>query len=73
MNSLFRQNLRVIIEETRKMWRVWWCYKILLLFWAIFPLLWVLPFVFQGKAFVGGLASSSFKNLTGPNSISPIS
>lgn len=65
MTRRLHNNLRVIAAEAVKMWRVWRTYKILIIFWGIFPLLWVLPFVFQGKALVGGLSSPSFKNLTG--------
>jgi len=45
--------------------KIWLCYPVLIGFWAVFPLLWVLPFIFQGLALVGGLSSLPFKNLTG--------
>ncbi len=66
-----KHNLRVIAQEAKKMWRIWWTYKILIVFWAIFPLLWVLPFVFQGRAMVGGLSSANFKILTGTEQYLP--
>jgi|UniRef100_A0A7C3YSJ8 ABC-2 type transport system permease protein len=59
------RNLRVIKAEIVKTAKIWLTYPIMLVFWGIFPLLWVLPFIFQGKAFVGGLSSESFKTLTG--------
>ncbi len=59
------RTLRVIKAEVIKTMKIWLTYPIMLLFWGIFPLMWVLPFIFQGKAFVGGLESESFKNLTG--------
>jgi ABC-2 type transport system permease protein len=34
-------------------------------FWAIFPMLWVMPYVFQGKALVGSMNSAAFEQLTG--------
>ncbi len=40
-------------------------YPIMLVFWFIAPLLWLLPYVFQGKALVGGMSSASFETLTG--------
>lgn len=69
--SWLTQNLRVIREEAIKMWKIWWTYKILIVFWGFFPLLWVLPFVFQGRALVGGMASASFKQLTGTEQYLP--
>ncbi|MEO0097967.1 MAG: ABC transporter permease [candidate division WOR-3 bacterium] len=59
------RNLRVIKAEVIKTIKIWFTYPIMLVFWGIFPLIWVLPFIFQGKAFVGSLTSESFKNLTG--------
>lgn len=57
--------MRVILAEIEKTMKIWLCYPLLIGFWAVFPLLWVSPFVFQGLALVGGLSSSPFKNLTG--------
>ncbi len=71
MTRRLHNNLRVIAAEAVKMWRVWRTYKILIVFWGIFPLLWVLPFVFQGRALVGGLASAHFKSLTGTEQYLP--
>ncbi|HID94857.1 MAG TPA: ABC transporter permease [Candidatus Latescibacteria bacterium] len=60
-----RNNLEVIVAEVKKTAKIWLCYPVMLIFWGIFPLLWVLPFVFQGIALTGGLTSVPFKNLTG--------
>lgn len=59
------KNFQVIAAEFKKTFKIWLSYPILLAFWGIFPLLWVLPFVFQGKALVGGFTSLPFQQLTG--------
>lgn len=41
------------------------------MFWAIFPVLWVIPFVFQGEALVGGLTSPQFGELAGTDRFIP--
>jgi len=60
-----RQELRVIGAEFLKTMKIWFSYPIMIVFWAIFPLLWVLPFVFQGRALVGSATSEAFRLLTG--------
>jgi hypothetical protein len=45
--------LRAIAAEFVKTMRIWFSYPIMMVFWAVFPLLWVLPYVFQGRALVG--------------------
>ncbi|MDZ7262143.1 MAG: ABC transporter permease [candidate division KSB1 bacterium] len=60
-----KTDLMIIWQEVKKTIKIWLAYSVMLAFWAIFPLLWVLPFVFQGKALVGGLTSLPFKDLTG--------
>lgn len=57
--------LRVALAEAGKTIRIWLSYPVMLGFWAVFPLLWVMPYVFQGKALVGKLSSESFEQLTG--------
>jgi len=52
--------LRVVWAEAMKTMRIWLSYPVFVAFWAVFPLLWVMPFVFQGKALVGGLRSEQF-------------
>lgn len=60
-----QNNLTVIWAEFKKSVKIWISYPIMLVFWAIAPFMWVLPFIFQGKALVGGLSSNAFKELTG--------
>lgn len=55
----------VIRAEVSKTFRIYFSYPIILVFWAIFPILWVFPFVFQGKALVGSQTSEAFRLLTG--------
>lgn len=57
--------LRVALAEAGKTIRIWLSYPVMFGFWAVFPLLWVMPYVFQGKALVGGMSSDSFEQLTG--------
>lgn len=56
---------RVVWAEFVKTISIWLSYPIMIVFWAIFPLLWVMPFVFQGKALVGSMSSPAFASLTG--------
>lgn len=56
---------RALGAEFNKTVRIWFSYPIMIVFWAIFPLIWVMPYVFQGKALVGGATSESFRQLTG--------
>ncbi|MCL6465313.1 MAG: ABC transporter permease [candidate division WOR-3 bacterium] len=57
--------LRALSAEFGKTVRIWLSYPIMIFFWAIFPLIWVMPYVFQGRALVGGATSESFRQLTG--------
>jgi len=57
--------LRALGAEFGKTVRIWLSYPIMIFFWAIFPLIWVMPYVFQGRALVGGATSESFRQLTG--------
>jgi len=63
--------MRIIIEEIKKNFKIMLSYPIEIFFWIVFPLLWVLPLIFQGKAMVGGLRSSSFGNLSGTEEFIP--
>lgn len=64
----FRNDLKIIWAEFKKSVKIWLSYPIMMVFWAVAPFMWVLPFIFQGKALVGGMSSSSFQALTGsPN------
>jgi ABC-2 type transport system permease protein len=55
----------VIRAEMAKTIRIYLSYPIIMVFWAIFPVLWVFPFLFQGKALVGSASSDAFQQLTG--------
>jgi len=55
----------VVWAEFTKTVNIWLSYPIMIAFWAVFPLLWVMPYVFQGKALVGSMSSPSFQQLTG--------
>ncbi len=63
--------MRIILEEIRKNFKIMLSYPIEIFFWTIFPLLWMIPLIFQGKALVGGLNSSSFGNLAGTEEYIP--
>ncbi len=54
-----------IRAEMVKTIRIYFSYPVIVVFWAIFPVLWVLPFLFQGKALVGSYDSAAFERLTG--------
>ncbi len=60
-----KTELRAIGAEFVKTMQIWFSYPIMLVFWAVFPLLWVLPYVFQGRALVGSGTSEAFRQLTG--------
>jgi ABC-2 type transport system permease protein len=57
--------LGAIAAEFVKTMRIWFSYPIIMVYWAVFPLLWVLPYVFQGRALVGSASSEAFRQLTG--------
>jgi len=61
----FAATTNVIRAEMVKTIRIYFSYPIIVVFWAIFPLLWVFPFLFQGKALVGSISSPAFAQLTG--------
>jgi ABC-2 type transport system permease protein len=60
-----KKSLILIYYEFLKLTKIWLSYPIIFLFFTVFPLIWVLPFVFQGKALVGSFSSVPFKELTG--------
>lgn len=55
----------VIRAEMSKTIRIYFAYPVIVVFWAVFPMLWVVPFVFQGRALVGSASSAAFEQLTG--------
>jgi ABC-2 type transport system permease protein len=61
----FAATVHVIRAEVSKTIRIYFSYPIIIAFWAIFPMLWVVPFVFQGRALVGSATSEAFRQLTG--------
>ena len=63
--SSLRTNLFVVWNELVKNIKTLLAYPIIIVFWAIFPVFWFIPFVLQGQAFVGGLESASFAQITG--------
>jgi len=61
-------NYSVVWSEIVKNIKILLAYPVVIVFWAIFPVFWFLPFIFQGEAFVGGLQSASFAEIAGtPN------
>jgi ABC-2 type transport system permease protein len=66
-----RNDLFLIKEEIRKNIKIVLCYPVEIVFWAIFPVLWVIPFIFQGEALVGGVTSSAFGELAGTDRFIP--
>jgi ABC-2 type transport system permease protein len=63
--STLRSNLSVVWNELIKNMKFLLAYPVIIVFWAIFPIFWYIPFILQGEAFVGGLTSSSFAKATG--------
>jgi ABC-2 type transport system permease protein len=61
----FAATAGAIRAEMAKTLRIYFSYPVIVVFWAIFPMLWVLPFLFQGKALVGSTDSAAFQQLTG--------
>ena len=66
-----RNDLFLIKEEIKKNIKILLCYPVEIMFWAIFPVLWVIPFIFQGEALVGGVTSSAFGALAGTDQFIP--
>jgi len=69
--SVFRSNLNVVWSEVVKNLKTLLAYPTIIVFWAIFPIFWFIPFILQGQAFVGGLESSSFAEVTGSGEYIP--
>ena len=69
--SVYRSNLSVIWNEVVKNIKTLLAYPTIIIFWAIFPIFWFIPFILQGEAFVGGLESSSFAEITGTGEYIP--
>ena len=69
--SQMRNDLFLIREEIKKNIKILLCYPVEIVFWAIFPVLWVIPFIFQGEALVGGVTSKEFGTLAGTEQFIP--
>jgi len=69
--SVLRSNLSVVWNEIVKNIKTLLAYPIIIVFWAIFPIFWFIPFVLQGQAFVGGLESANFAQITGSGEYVP--
>ena len=69
--STLRSNLYVVWSELVKNIKSLLAYPAIIVFWAIFPVFWFIPFVLQGEAFVGGLQSTSFAQITGSGEYVP--
>jgi hypothetical protein len=63
--SALLSNLSVVWNEILKNIKTTLAYPSIFIFWAIFPIFWFIPFILQGQAFVGGLESASFEQVTG--------
>jgi ABC-2 type transport system permease protein len=69
--STLRSNLSVVWSEIVKNIKSLLAYPTIIVFWAIFPIFWFIPFIFQGQAFVGGTESASFAQITGSGKYIP--
>ena len=69
--SALRSNLSVVWNEIIKNMKFLMAYPIILVFWAIFPIFWFIPFILQGQAFVGGPESASFAQIAGTGEYIP--
>jgi len=69
--SVLRSNLFVVWNEIVKNIKSLLAYPAIIVFWAIFPIFWFIPFILQGQAFVGGLQSASFAQITGTGEYIP--
>jgi ABC-2 type transport system permease protein len=69
--SVLRSNLSVVWNEITKNIKALLAYPVILVFWAVFPIFWFIPFILQGQAFVGGLESPSFAQITGSGEYIP--
>ena len=69
--SPLRSNLSVVWNELVKNIKFLLAYPVIIVFWAIFPIFWFIPFIFQGQALVGGLQSDSFAQVAGTSEFIP--
>jgi ABC-2 type transport system permease protein len=69
--SVLRSNLSVVWNEIVKNNKTLLAYPAILIFWAVFPIFWFIPFILQGEALVGGLQSANFAQITGSGEYIP--
>jgi ABC-2 type transport system permease protein len=69
--SASRSNLSVVWSEIIKNIKSLLAYPTIIVFWAIFPIFWFIPFILQGQAFVGGTESANFAQITGSGEYIP--
>lgn len=69
--SPLRSNFFIVWNELIKNLKFLMAYPIIFVFWAVFPIFWFIPFILQGEAFVGGLQSVSFGQMTGTEDFIP--
>lgn len=61
----FTLELKVSISTAKKELLINFRYPLWVIFWAIMPVFWLAPLIFQGQALIGGRFSSSFAMLSG--------
>lgn len=69
--SYFLSNFAIVWNEIAKNIKSLLAYPTIILFWAVFPVFWFIPFILQGQAFVGGLESQNFAEMTGTGEYIP--
>jgi ABC-2 type transport system permease protein len=69
--SSFLSNFAIVWNEIAKNIKSLLAYPTIILFWAVFPVFWFIPFILQGQAFVGGLESQNFAEMTGTGEYIP--
>ena len=69
--SQILSNFYIVWDELVKNIKSLLAYPTIIVFWAVFPVFWFIPFILQGQAFVGGLESSNFEQITGTGAYVP--
>jgi ABC-2 type transport system permease protein len=69
--SSFLSNFAIVWNEIAKNIKSLLAYPTIILFWTVFPVFWFIPFILQGQAFVGGLESQNFAEMTGTGEYIP--
>ncbi len=64
-------NLSIVWSELVKNIKSLMAYPTIIVFWAIFPIFWFIPFILQGQALVGGSESANFAQITGSGDYIP--